>query len=294
MNTVVQDAIAKYGVNNIFMVSEDYHGLYEDDHCNFVYFNNVTGEIFTDRWSTAYACPAFQLFECMKIEEAFNAGLVNMELLFKGEQNRLIAKYTNANFGYYSIEDLSHFGFKVEVKTGRKWKGVGYLIDSYTKSYQWGVKQWKSDNDYGMSYTTYCKIYDPATNRIEVATSQNVNILNYDEVVQQYKEDMINAVKNTTVDDLVVSPRIELKSSKLLSFPEWMIKNKRTIDTNSAFDVAADEMQKKIDARNQKHNEFKAKKMPQLIEWVRNNTDKQTEEDILKLAEHIFNKKYNN
>ena len=93
---------------------------------------------------------------------------------------------------------------------------------------------------------------------------------------------------------MVVSPRIELKSSELLSFPEWMIKNKRTIDTNSAFDVAADEMQKKIDARNQKHNEFKAKKMPQLIEWVRNNTDKQTEEDILNLAEHIFNKKYNN
>lgn len=31
--------------------------------------------------------------------------------------------------------------------------------------------------------------------------------------------------------------------------------------------------------------------MPELIEWVERNTDK-TGEDIVKLAEHIFNKKY--
>ena len=32
--------------------------------------------------------------------------------------------------------------------------------------------------------------------------------------------------------------------------------------------------------------------MPGIIEWVKNNTDKETDEDILALAEHIFNKKY--
>ena len=32
--------------------------------------------------------------------------------------------------------------------------------------------------------------------------------------------------------------------------------------------------------------------MPGIIEWVNKNTDKETDEDILALAEHIFNKKY--
>ena len=38
-------------------------------------------------------------------------------------------------------------------------------------------------------------------------------------------------------------------------------------------------------------NNFKNEKMLQLIEWVKNNTDRKGEE-IEKLAEHIFNKKY--
>ena len=37
---------------------------------------------------------------------------------------------------------------------------------------------------------------------------------------------------------------------------------------------------------------LKKEKMPAIIEWVKNNTDKKTDEDIKKLAEHIFNKKY--
>ena len=37
---------------------------------------------------------------------------------------------------------------------------------------------------------------------------------------------------------------------------------------------------------------LKKEKMPAIIEWVKNNTDKKTDEDIKNLAEHIFNKKY--
>ena len=37
---------------------------------------------------------------------------------------------------------------------------------------------------------------------------------------------------------------------------------------------------------------LKKEKMPAIIEWVKNNTDKKTDEDIKNLSEHIFNKKY--
>ena len=41
-----------------------------------------------------------------------------------------------------------------------------------------------------------------------------------------------------------------------------------------------------------KREALKKEKMQAIIEWVKKNTDKKTEEDIMNLAEHIFNKKY--
>ena len=40
-----------------------------------------------------------------------------------------------------------------------------------------------------------------------------------------------------------------------------------------------------------KATEFRAKKMSELVEWVKTNTDKEGA-DILELAERIFKKKY--
>ena len=61
-----------------------------------------------------------------------------------------------------------------------------------------------------------------------------------------------------------------------------------------AFNVV-DEVKEEIKNEEIKKQEafikFKNEKMPQLIEWVKNNTDRKGEE-IEKLAEHIFNKKY--
>ena len=97
------------------------------------------------------------------------------------------------------------------------------------------------------------------------------------------------AVVNWTVD-------FEPKTIKALSPDEKMAK---TIQSNYVkyvsqvnkfnLDNAYDVMEKEKKA---KQEAFKASKMPGIIEWVKNNTDKTTEEEILKLAEHIFNKRY--
>ena len=39
--TVLMKAQAQYGAENIFMLSSDYHGRYEDDDCYFTYYNNI-------------------------------------------------------------------------------------------------------------------------------------------------------------------------------------------------------------------------------------------------------------
>ena len=46
------------------------------------------------------------------------------------------------------------------------------------------------------------------------------------------------------------------------------------------------------EARDKAKQELKDQKMPELIQWVKDNTNKEGEE-IEKLAEHIFNKRYN-
>ena len=62
--------------------------------------------------------------------------------------------------------------------------------------------------------------------------------------------------------------------------------HRNKFDLSIAYDEVEEEAKKKAE-------EFKASKMPGIIEWVKTNTDKKTEEEINTLAEHIFNKRYN-
>ena len=70
------------------------------------------------------------------------------------------------------------------------------------------------------------------------------------------------------------------------NFIDWL-KNKYydpSIDWSKAKDIEQEKQDKKSE-------EFKKKKMLELIEWVKNNTDKKGDE-IEKLAERIFKKRY--
>ena len=62
-------------------------------------------------------------------------------------------------------------------------------------------------------------------------------------------------------------------------------KHTNHIDTTTAIDVVEE-------AAKKKYNNFREKKLPGIITWVRNNTDKTDEGEILELAEHIFKKHY--
>lgn len=280
-NTVVQKAINQYGIDNIFMINSDYHGYYQDDYCTFTYYNNITGEIFKDEWTTAAACPAFGNYECKTFKDAFNEGLVNKELLLEyfKKMNKTIINNSKPEF---RSKELKQYHLRVSVSTGRKWKGIGYLVDCFDKSYQWGQKLWRSDNDYGVSSTSYCKIYDPLTNRIEVVTSGNISFLNSDLFIKEYKDEMLQKIDDATVDNITENFKLNYG---LVSFVKWLAKYKNSINLSMAYDVEKEE-------RLLKEKEFKESKMPGIIEWVKNNTDKKTEEDIMALAEHIFNKKY--
>ena len=63
------------------------------------------------------------------------------------------------------------------------------------------------------------------------------------------------------------------------------------IDYSSARNLIKEKAEAKRKEKEEKNKAFKEAKMKDLIEWVKKNTDKKGD-DILKLAEYIFNKKY--
>ena len=300
--TAVQKAIQEYGIENISMVGYNYHGRYEDDDCEFTYYNNITGNFFYDEWTTRFACPSYSCYECQTLEEADKNGLVDHEKLFSFKKYSMIKQFEKFKFDNIwgeTFDKIAPLGLRVEVKRGRKWKGIGYLVGTFTTSYQWGVKMWCSNNDYGTSTTRHAKIYDPTTNRIETVTADYVKFLDLDNIIEQYKKDMIAIVEATTIEDFSIGKNGTTYSpysgdSNLtpmiikcdtISFMEYLKSKGNNLNIENAYDVVEEEKKSKLLA-------FKESKMPGIIEWVKKNTDKETDEDILALAEHIFNKKY--
>ena len=300
--TAVQKAIQEYGIENISMVGYNYHGRYEDDDCEFTYYNNVTGNFFYDEWTTRFACPSYSCYECQTLEEADKNGLVDHEKLFSFKKYSMIKQFEKFKFDNIwgeTFDKIAPLGLHVEVKRGRKWKGIGYLVGTFTTSYQWGVKMWCSNNDYGTSTTRHAKIYDPTTNRIETVTADYVKFLDLDNIIEQYKKDMIAIVEATTIEDFSIGKNGTTYSPysgdsnltpmiikcNTISFMEYLKSKGNNLNLETAYDVVEEAKKAKLLA-------FKESKMPGIIEWVQKNTDKETDEAILALAEHIFNKKY--
>lgn len=289
--TSVMLEIGKYGAEHIFEVIGRYHGGSSDDDCDFIYWNDVTGEFFKDTWSTRWASPPFSTFEWTELMIGLRNDAIDknkMLVALKKENERVFTSNPT-----YDIKNIIDGHFKVTVNKGRKWRGTGYLIGIVSKTFQWDTPRWTSryygDNGYGRTTTIYAKIYDPEKNRIEFVNIHYVILDDIDKMINEYKTWRKSIFDNLTVDDILFTagqmPIFNV--SNIPSFEEWLLKNhSNSIDYSTAVDSEAEK-------QKEKNNEFKVKKMEQLIEWVKNNTDKKGDE-ITKLAEKIFNKKYGN
>lgn len=228
---------------------------------------------------------------------------VDIEFVFDVAKENKIADIlntkVNVEFNRY-IKEFANTGLiKAKVTKGRKWKGEGYIIGSFDSAFNTGYRN---------IYTTYVKIYDPSTNRIETIALKNVTDFDYSGLIKNYKENIINILNNFTINEnkrlLIVNPiTIPLLSSfnfdilkeienafndKIINIVSWVVNTPGLLNKDINLENAVDELE---DAKKAKNEAFKAKKMPELIEWVKNNTDKKGEE-INILAERIFNKKY--
>lgn len=210
---------------------------------------------------------------------------------------------------HFSLPDLDTFSSKfsienpltipVNVVKGRKFKGNGFLTYSIKKiaynPYRFKSRYYGSKTDY-----TYCPvIYDAKTNTFNV-----VNSFNYLEFDKKWVEEIMKNIR-TCIDNTVSEIRslahifaydmsysaCDSRNKKYV-INEYALRPLKKMKQNVDVLNAVINYKKEQDEKNAKiESEFKQKKMVQLIEWVKNNTDKQGDE-IVKLAEHIYNKKY--
>ncbi len=122
--------------SNLYLLNEDYHGLYEDDYCTFTYLNVETGEIVREEWTTACACPAFELYKKPTLLEGIKNGNVDIdkaaEFLIKNYVHTI--KIDVMDSKAVNSEKFI-FGIPVHVNKGRKFKGNGTLVNIYHKTF---------------------------------------------------------------------------------------------------------------------------------------------------------------
>ena len=270
----VMEAIAKYGAENIFLVATHYRSGYHDDYCGFTYFNNVTGEEFNDEWTTAFACPSYDSYECLTLRDAFANGLVNLEMFLKMKREDILKSLDDQTLPILSAQHLENYKLKVSVKRGRKWHGTGYVVGSRTLKFGW-------------KEVTYLNIFDPESNTINEISRENAEVTELESLFDRWKEEMREKATVATVSCLHVSEDGNVTYPDLhIPFKPWLAirANGITIDAAGASYPAQE-------TRDRAKAAFKVKKMADLVEWVKNNTDKQGD-DIQLLAERIFARRY--
>ena len=285
--------VKKYGIDKVFLVSKDYHGKYEDDYCDFIYWNESTKEFFNDYWTTAAACPSFNLYESMiDFKTAWEGGLIDKIAYLSKVKESVLSKIEASTFVCENPED---FQLRVEVTGGKKWHGVGHYVDSYENEYQYATPMFRNryygtPRDFGVSRTKIAIIYDPNTNTLNECNAKYLKFIDIELIMNSYKAWAKEIVEAASVDDIKIgSSTFDIKSDYSLKtfLGKWASEHK--VDTSTASNPVKEEKER-IEA--EKKAAFKESKMKELIAWVRENTDKEGE-DIVGLAEHIFNKKYN-
>ena len=282
--TAVEEAIIKYGPENIFLISSDYHGLYQDDYCTFHYYNNVTGDEFMDEWSTAYAAPAYGRFEnCLTLKEAKELDLIiNKEIALKKSKEKLTRLYTNITKEVTQSMAIAYH-LEVKVTRGRKWKGTGIIKDVRRTMYQYARPSFRTNDPYwGKKVTDIAIIYDNNSNKIEEVNYAYCVPVKLDEMIDSWRKEILGYVEKATIENL---------DGLTIRIPEYL--KWETFVARYANELPDDRLYiyPEQDARDAKEKAFKEKKIAELTEWAKNYTDVKAEE-IPEFVERVYNKRY--
>lgn len=299
-----QRTAAKIGLENVFYVGKNYRGLYHDDYCTFTFYNNLTGEFFYDEWTTAFGCPSYSSYTegIYTVEEGLELGLIDMEKVFELNKKRFETLINAASKQIFSIKSIEAFCFfpRVRVSRGRKWKGEGYLIDVETNVYHFGPTYGKG---YNTSSSTTARILSLEDFQIHYCNADYLEFIDQERIDKMYIDwanntisDLFNSLNDAkcyfNMDSLEwkifegIADRYDVSLEKFFERCSAMSNHISKMNTIVAQAYDAKEFERKA-----QYSQRLAEQLPNVIEWVKANTDKTSEEDVLELALHILNKR---
>lgn len=261
-----------YGENSCFLIAENYQGLYQDDYASFVYYSNITGERFEDRWTTAACCPNYDNYkQCITFDKAVKEGLINIDLYNSNwscspcKISDFLKQYPDQFINYKGI-----FPF-VKVYRGRSFKNrKGWRVGEKTivnKGYStvMDVIFDPEVNDFFMVKKGYTTLEDNFITSVEDATNAYID------------EEMKITHRLRTRD-----PKVELNIlSKLFfgkDFNEW----------RCDIDIKRSIWEAKYEAEQ---NKIKYAPSEKLIQWVREHFINVTDEQEIYNIAYRINKK---
>lgn len=281
--TAVEEAIIKYGPENIFLISSDYHGLYQDDYCTFHYYNNVTGDEFMDEWSTAYAAPAYGRFEnCLTLKEAEALNLINKDIALQKSKEKLTRLYTNIT--KEATQQMAiKYHLEVKVTRGRKWKGTGIIKDVRRTMYQYARPSFRTNDPYwGKKVTDIAIIYDNNSNKIEEVNYAYCVPVKLEEMIDSWRKEILGYINKATNENL---EGLTIRIPEYLKWEVFVARYANELPDDRLY------IYPEQDARDAKEKAFKEKKIAELTEWAKNYTDVKAEE-IPEFVERVYNKRY--
>lgn len=285
----------KKGIDKIFFVGRDYHGKYEDDYCYFTYWDEDSKEFFSDEWGTWAAFPHYDYYEMpISFGLGWELGLIDKEAYLNFKKSIELDILSKATF---NKDVAQNYNMRVSVDGGRKFKGEGYLIGVDESSYRFATPMYRSryygtPDNFGVSTTYTALIWNPIDNTINRANLKYVKYMDSEEIMEKYIFWAKSRINNSTINDIKSNNKynngcyildIDYSFETFIS-EVWAPEHNIGDVVSTAYDPYLEELKKK-------ESEFRASKMPEIIEWVKNNTDKRGE-DIMILALHIYNKNY--
>lgn len=277
----VVKTIIELGVENVFYIQQIYKGLYDDDYCDFYYWDNVNGKVINDHWTTACGCPAFDTYieNIFTFDEATQMGLVNMDLLKKYN----IEKALNYIESIQNLKDVNSIIKEnnplVKVEGGRKFKGIGYYVDTI-------------DTSKSLQYNNIeARILSLEDFQIHYCSPQYVQLINTDEVVENYIKwatDILNKVvlNNSYATFFNMTGVYWTIRDENFSFEAYVKAQADPIIKyliENAYDPKEEELKKK-------HAEKMTKKYNDILNWVKTKTGVTEENAQIALAIRILNK----
>ena len=284
--TALMKAQAQYGAENIFMLSSDYHGRYNDDDCYFTYYNNVTGEEFKDTWSTRFAAPPFQWFETITLNTAFENNLVDYTVYLNYIKKRTLdsLRFSNPDGKYIDPKKFTKYLLPVKVDGGRKFKGNGILVDVEEKTYHFGPSY---GHNYNQSTTATAKIYVPETNTFAYCSANYCKFYTLQDLYNEWVTYVTNKINNLSVDDVFDNSGLlnENYGFKIISFEEFLSEKqnpyKQVIE-------ALIESEKQEEIANNLYKEVRD--IENVEKWVREHMKDVPESDVHTVAVRIYKK----